>query len=154
MSTEPEVIHVHIGEAKLGAPHSVLKAILGSCVGIGLIWRKQNKIALAHCLLPEGKSQQKAKFVNEAVDSLLELIGASHDSWKEIEAVVAGGANMYQDIGPNGLRVGNLNIAAALKYLSEKKIKIIFQDTGKEHGRQLILDVDSGQYDVRILKGL
>ena len=154
MNTESEVIHVHIGEARLGAPHSVLKAILGSCVGIGLFWRSKNRVALAHCLLPEGKSQQKAKFVNEAVDSLLELLEAPAESWRELEAVIAGGANMYQEVGPNSLRVGHLNINAAIKYLSDKKIKIIFQDTGKDHGRQLILDVDSGQYDVRVLKGL
>ena len=154
MNTEPEVIHVHIGEAKLGTPHSVLKTILGSCVGIALIWREEKKVALAHCLLPEGKSNQKAKFVNEAVESLIDLLEVPAESWKYLEAVIAGGANMYHDVGPHSLRVGHLNITAALKFLSDKKIKIIFQDTGKEHGRQLIYDVDSGHYDVRILKGL
>ncbi|MEJ0004348.1 MAG: chemotaxis protein CheD [Pararobbsia sp.] len=46
---------VRIGEAK-AASHGVLKATLGSCVGIGLLWRARQRCALAHCLLPESPS--------------------------------------------------------------------------------------------------
>ena len=42
---------VRIGEAR-HATQGVLRATLGSCVGIGLIWRNQRRCVLAHCLLP------------------------------------------------------------------------------------------------------
>ncbi len=153
LSEETE-INVHIGEVKIGDSQTVLKAILGSCVGIGFIWRKAGKVALAHCLLPYGEDPvKKGKFVNQAIDSLLKILEVQNSQIREIEAVIAGGASMYEEIKVASLKIGDMNSKAVLECLREKKIHIIFQDLGLKHGRQLILS-GVGEYKVRILESL
>lgn len=154
ITNELDVIHVHIGEVKLGDSGSTLKAILGSCVGIGLIWKATGKIALAHCLLPHGEDTHKSgKFVNQAVETLLKILEVESSQLKELEAVVAGGASMYEEIGKGAMKVGQLNAQAAIEALESKKIRIVFKDLGNTFGRQLILNGQTGEYQVRILEG-
>ena len=45
---------IGISDLKVCRPPDVLVTYaLGSCVGIGMIWRNGRRCALAHCLLPE-----------------------------------------------------------------------------------------------------
>ncbi|MGA7816957.1 hypothetical protein [Caballeronia sp.] len=44
---------VRIGEVKTAGRDVILRATLGSCVGIGVLWRSRGLYALAHCLLPD-----------------------------------------------------------------------------------------------------
>ncbi len=53
IDTHPENINVHIGEIKIGKGNQVLHTLLGSCIGIGLLWPSQRLYGLAHCLLPK-----------------------------------------------------------------------------------------------------
>lgn len=152
MENKSEVIHVHIGQVKLGTETSVMKVILGSCVGIGLLWKNQKKLALAHCLLPEGQDKvSPGKFVNQAIQSLIDILEIKESQLWELEAIVVGGSNMYDD-GPAALRVGEMNGKAALKGLAEKRIRIIYQDLGSRLGRQLTINGLSGEYSVRMLE--
>ena len=151
---ERKLIHVHIGEIKLGDGDSLIKVILGSCVGIGLIWKKKGRVAVSHCLLPEGHSEDfPGRFVNEAVDNLCKIIGASEKDIPELEAVLAGGSSMHGQSHntPAMMRVGDMNVAAAIKYLGVKKIKIVFQDVGTKNGRQFNIDSKTGECYVRVL---
>ncbi|WP_175772532.1 hypothetical protein [Paraburkholderia phenazinium] len=51
--TEAREIQVHMCAIGIGQGHDVLRATLGSCVGIGLLWRERAIYGLAHCLLPD-----------------------------------------------------------------------------------------------------
>jgi len=74
---------------------SSLASALSSCKrcwapasGIGLIWKKRGRCALAHCLLPECPQMADefgARYVNQAVPSLLRLIGATEADYADIE---------------------------------------------------------------------
>lgn len=146
------VTHVHIGELKIGDEKVMLKSILGSCVGVGILWRAKGKVALAHCLLPEGKDPVlPGKYVDQAIDSLLRILGVKPSETFELEAVIAGGANNYEN-APAYLKVGEMNAQAALKYLKEKKIRVVFQDLGGRHGRQLVINGQTFEYHVEVLK--
>ena len=57
MPSAGQDIQVRMCEVKLGSGSDVLHAILGSCVGIGLLWRNRGLYAMAHCLLPESPSR-------------------------------------------------------------------------------------------------
>ena len=49
---EGDLAYVGMGEVRIGRRGEILRATLGSCIGIGVIWRQGGRCALAHCLLP------------------------------------------------------------------------------------------------------
>jgi chemotaxis protein CheD len=133
---------VATGEVKVGRRGEVLTALLGSCVAIGLIWRKGGRCALAHCLLPESPDATLrigARYVNQAVPSLLALLGAGQEDYADVQVIVAGGANM---LGAARLsrRVGNENAAAARRYLEQSGLHISHMDVGGRSGRTISIN--------------
>lgn len=142
-------IHVKIAEVKIGHPGDVLKATLGSCVGIAFIWRAKELFGLAHCLLPEAKVASTligAKFVSQAVPSLMALLKIKPENIKEIEVHIAGGGNMMSQLSRQNIdHIGTQNITAAEKYLEMNGFRIRSADVGGEEGRQMILDCTSGK---------
>ena len=149
-------IHVGIGEVKTGSSPSILKAILGSCVGIGFMVPSQNLFALAHCLLatnPNPASEEiSARSVEQAIPSLFKVLNLTKWDAPLIQAVVAGGASMNGESKFKILKVGEANIATALSLLQEYKVRIVHQDLGLFHGRQLIMNCTDGTYFIKELK--
>ena len=141
-------IHVKIGEVKVGHTGDVLKATLGSCVGIAFVWRRKGLFGLAHCLLPDAPETTfviSAKFVSQAVPSLMALLKVKPDDIKEIEVFYAGGGNMMSQLSKRNVdHIGLLNIAAAKKYLSANGFNYKELDVGGDVGRQIFVDCTSG----------
>jgi chemotaxis protein CheD len=146
-------LHVKMCEVRTGSGRQVLRTTLGSCVGIGLLWRGRDLCGLAHCLLPESSSRSaapSAKFVTDALPSLLQMMGAARADHAQLEAVIAGGACMVQPVrpAPYGL-IGEQNTQVATRLLTEAGIRVIHTDVGGTSGRQLSIDCHSQQYAVR-----
>jgi len=169
-------INVHIGEVKISQGGHELQTILGSCIGIALLWPKHGMFGLAHCLLPEQPASEKpglavdsknpsrrkatneaidsdivcgeGRYVDQAVDCLLSMMNTTH--LRDIRAVVAGGANMTKPgaLQPEKL-VGHLNAQCAIKQLKAKRIIIIDQDVGGEIGRKLTICGQDGSHIIR-----
>lgn len=149
-------VHVRMCEARAGQGDEILRTTLGSCVGIGLLWPDRQRCALAHCLLPEpprGSDPSTAKYVTDAVPTLLRLIGAEPVEHHELEAVVAGGACMVRQDrpAPYGL-IGEQNVHMAQRLLAEAGIRVVHTDTGGTSGRQLSIDCRTQHYAVRIFE--
>ncbi|MBK7889573.1 MAG: chemotaxis protein CheD [Bdellovibrionales bacterium] len=84
-------INVHIGEVKIAKNGEILKAILGSCVAIGILWEKRGVCGLAHCLLAENPEKTFAiggRFVDQAIPSLLALMKIRLENFGEIEVIL------------------------------------------------------------------
>jgi len=169
-------VNVHIGEVKITQGAQELQTILGSCIGIGLLWPKHGMYGLAHCLLPEQPTSEKSglavsskniqrienthktietdivcgegRYVDQAVDCLLSMMKTTH--LRDIRAVVAGGANMTKPgaLHPEKL-VGHLNAQSAIKQLKARRITIIDQDVGGEIGRKLSICSQNGSHIIR-----
>ena len=142
--------HVGMGQLSVGTHGEQLQALLGSCIGIGLLWKKGGRCGLAHCLLPEAPTLDGslgARYVNQAVPSLLRLMGVRQADYADIDVVLAGGASMF---GPrNGrLQIGRQNAEAAQKYLDQCGLHVSFCALGGRHGRQLLIDCASRSYAV------
>lgn len=142
-------ISVRIGEIKIANAEENIKAILGSCVGIALIWKKNNTKALAHCLLPHAPHDQvvhehlSGKYVSTAIPKMLELLNISKQRLNEIEAHIAGGANMLGQVSRiNRDQIGQQNIEAALHYLNTHGIAIKSSHIGGLQGRQIYIGHD------------
>ena len=142
--------HVGMGQLSVGTQGEQLQALLGSCIGIGFIWKNGPCCGLAHCLLPEAPGTDNAlgaRYVSQAVPSLLRLMGVRRADYPDIEVVLAGGASMF---GPrNGrLQIGRQNAEAAQKYLNQCGLHVSFCALGGRHGRQLLIDCASRSYAV------
>lgn len=157
----PVQLNVHIGQVKVARNGETLKALLGSCVGVGLLWRDRGIYGLAHCLLPESPAKTfeiGGRFVDQAVASLLALMRVHADDIPHVVAVVAGGGNMTNPgaANPNDL-VGSHNAAVAERELKKRGIVIADWDVGGEEGRTITINGQDGSHHVqrlpRILPG-
>lgn len=144
-------VQVGMGQLQAGARTDRLSALLGSCVGIGLIWKSRGRCALAHCLLPECAQMADefgARYVNQAVPSLLRLIGATEDDCGEIEVVLAGGATMLNGCSSR-LQIGQQNADAARKYLRKYGLNVTYCRLGGKCGRTITIDCANCSYTVQ-----
>ncbi|MBS1984477.1 MAG: chemotaxis protein CheD [Bdellovibrionales bacterium] len=149
-----EEIHVKIGEVKIGRKDKILKATLGSCVGIAFYWPERSLSGLAHCLLPaapQSTTEIGAKFVSQAVPSLIALMKITLEDIPSIQVSVVGGGNMMHQLArPNAQHIGEQNVAYAKAELHKRGFQIRLQETGGEVGRQVCLDGATGEITVRV----
>lgn len=146
-------IFVKIGELKTGRTDDVLKATLGSCVGIAFLWKKKGIYGLAHCLLPDGPDpiyRLSAKYVTAAVPSLIAKMEIAPEDFDDIEVHIAGGGNM-QDALTNRktVPIGLQNVEKARQVLKEKGFRILSEDVGGDMARQIIVRCETAQVTVR-----
>ena len=138
------------------APGILTTLGLGSCVGIAL-YDKHNKIAgLAHIMLPSSKeiqnNENKAKFADTGIDLLIEKMTREGARKEFLIAKIAGGAQMFSFNKNNSiLKIGERNVRATKKKLSELNIKIISEDTGGNYGRTIELNAEDGSLLVKTI---
>lgn len=159
-------VQVRMCELAVGSADEskILRATLGSCVGIGLLWRERSIYGLAHCLLPgppadvprmpnaaAGSSvlAASAKYVIDALPALLAMMNAAHAPEGQIEAVLAGGANMMQHRTPVHEPIGDQNARVAQQLLAQAGLRVVHVDVGGECGRQLTIDCGQHRYAIR-----
>jgi chemotaxis protein CheD len=138
-------LQVAMGQLKIGTRTEQLQALLGSCVGIGFIWKKRGICGLAHCLLPECPQMEQefgARYVNQAVPSLLRLIGATPADYADIEVILAGGATML-NLCSSRLQIGQQNADAARKHLRKRGLNVSYCRIGGKCGRTINIDCAS-----------
>lgn len=146
--------HVRIGQIKVGAGDEVLKTVLGSCVGIALLWPAKGKYALAHCLLPfaTGKDDRPSRYVDQAVPRMLELLEVGPDDISALVAVVGGGARMMEaDKVYLKFVVGDENLRMARKTLEEAGIHIVAFEPGVDRGTKMRIDCRTGGFEIERL---
>ncbi|GAB2841303.1 chemotaxis protein CheD [Pseudoduganella ginsengisoli] len=146
MAGEVIIRHVDMGKLLTGRGNDRLVAVLGSCVGLAFLWPKGQRCALAHCVLPNaplGENGMGARYVTQAVPSLLTAMGVTTADRPNVDVVLAGGASMF---GPGSaiMQVGRQNIVAALSTLQQFGLRVACSDLGGYAGRQLL--VDCGTY--------
>lgn len=149
-------VNVHIGEVKIARDGVVLKTILGSCVGIALLWKQGNVCGLAHCLLPQ--SPEKiftigARFVDQAIPSLLLMMKVKQEQYSELTAVIAGGGNMTSVTGNSKSEnlVGAKNFASAQALMKSLGIKILHSEAGGQEGRKMTVDSNTFAVDIKAI---
>lgn len=162
MTAAGAIVHVKIGHIECaGSPHT-LKATLGSCVGIALLWPQAGRAALAHCLLPSSALAAKAlhdraadvgpaRCVDQAVPALLALLDVPAGQRRQVQAHLAGGAHLRalaSSLRSTG--VGALNIRAAREALGAAGLRISGERVGGDLPIQIVVDcadlrVDSWQ---------
>lgn len=144
-----EDVEVHVGEMAAAQGSGTLCASgIGSCVIVTLYDRTRRVGALAHALLPtspgprdEKSSAGDTKYVDAAIDKMLERMSAYGVKKKNLEAKIAGGANMFAEFQSN---VGKDNVAAARAKLKAEGIELVGEVVGGHIGRSVEFCVASG----------
>lgn len=153
-----QILNVHIGEIKIAKNGETLKAILGSCVGIGFIWKKKGMCGLAHCLLPENPEKSFAisgRYVDQAIASLFAMMKIEDENINEIDVIFVGGGNMTNpNAQDNSKLVGGQNLQVAERELKKKGMNIIFMENGGCQGRKIIIDSLTCSFRVEVIPRL
>jgi chemotaxis protein CheD len=120
---------------------------LGSCIGLALIDRLSGVAGMAHIVLPEsnGSDAEPGKFADTALPAMLAQMQNSGAVTRRLEAVLAGGARMFE-LGE--MDIGARNAAAVKAGLARAGLKIRAAATGGNRGRTLRLTV--GAFEVTV----
>lgn len=151
-------VHVKIAEIHTGREGEILRATLGSCIGIAFVWKEKQLCALAHCFLPETETEQHligAKFVNQAIISMMKMMEIKKSDIPQIEVYLAGAGNMMNKILKNSnSQIGKNNEAAARKYLDYYGFKIKEARLGYNSGTKIKVNCTDYSIEWTVLEEL
>lgn len=149
-------INVGISDYKIAsAPDQLVTLGLGSCVGIALYAPKAKMGALSHIMLPDSRlfndTSNWMKFADLAIPRIVqELKAKTHEETLHVKIV--GGASMFAFSGTSSaLQIGQKNVEAVRRVLSDLGLTIMAEDVGGKLGRSMFVDLET--FDVRIRLG-
>lgn len=130
---------------------------LGSCIGLGFFDPYSKVGGMAHIVLPDSSKILKpnetvGKYADTAVPELLKkMLGLGADK-NRIIVKIAGGAQMFNtQEGANVLNIGLRNAVSVKAALSKEGLSLIKADTGGNKGRTFKLDVQTGDFTVKLI---
>lgn len=156
--TPANELHAQIGQVKIGRPGEYLHALLGSCIGIGVLHRDDEVYGLAHCLLsrsPDPIKKIGARHIDQAVFSLMKLMDIDEENRRRVNVFIAGGGNMTRaaDAASDEL-VGCVNSDFARQLLRQKRLRLIHEDVGGCNARKVIIDCTTGEFEINSIPRL
>ncbi|MFK7928525.1 MAG: chemotaxis protein CheD [Myxococcota bacterium] len=135
---------VKMGDGHVAAAPWRIETVLGSCLGIALVWRRQAIYGMAHVVLPRCTNPddpRKTRYGDTAVPYLLETMGVPRSQWKDVRAVLAGGSQIFQE---GKTHVGASNDESVRASLRSHRIRVIGEDTGGTTPRRLVINTSTG----------
>lgn len=120
---------------------------LGSCIGLALIDSVAGVAGMAHIVLPEanGADPEPGKFADSAVPALIARVQRAGGVVRRLDAVLAGGACMFE-LGE--LDIGARNAEATKAALARAGVRLQAAQTGGHRGRTMRLTI--GQFHVTV----
>jgi chemotaxis protein CheD len=165
--TEPEdeltEVYLQPGEMFFAREPTIIRTLLGSCVGV-TFWSKRLGIgAMCHGMLPECPKHPSKKLPPEVgyryVDFSIRGIARKFDELgarrSEVQVKLFGGADVLLG-GPGTLdrpTVGSLNCDSALDVLSAEGFQVTASSLRGTSGLNIHFDTGNGEVQLRRLKG-
>lgn len=150
-----EVIKVGMADLKTCSGENAVTTLgLGSCVGIAIRDPVTGIGGLAHIMLPESaeirNNSNRSKFADTGIEDLVSEIVKLGGNRGRLVAKIAGGAQMFSVGNKNDtIRIGERNVLASKKKLSDMKIPLLAEDTGNTYGRTVVFYPKSGELRIR-----
>lgn len=150
-----EVIKVGMADMQVcSAPDAVTTLGLGSCIGIAIRDPGTGIGGLVHIMLPDSKeiknNSNRPKFADTGIEDLVNAIVRKGANRSRLVAKIAGGAQMFAFGGKSDMiRVGERNVVASKKKLSELRIPLLAEDTGNTYGRTVVFYPETGDFRIR-----
>lgn len=149
----PEV-YVQPGESHLVKEPTILRTVLGSCVGIAFRIPRIGIAALCHPMLPSYPLKPPTdrslaagrRYVDFAIRDLARQFDSLGASRSEIEVKLFGGGDVLLVVNPASRpTVGSLNCVAALKILEGEGFKVAASSLGGTCGINLLFNTLTGE---------
>jgi chemotaxis protein CheD len=144
-------IDLQPGQIYLARNPTILKTILGSCVGATFWSARLGAGALCHGILPRcppGVAPSEGyRYVDYSIRHLAQQFDALGASRQELEVKLFGGA----DVLPVAVRaidkptIGALNCRRALEVLEEEGLRVLASDLGGKRGRTIRFHTGTGE---------
>jgi chemotaxis protein CheD len=149
------MVSVLIGRWAVASAPTVIRTLLGSCVGVVLYDRPSRLGGVAHVVLPDsrGSADQPGKYADTAIPALIDDMerAAGRRLRPRLTAKLFGGASMFQ--GGASIDIGGSNQVACERVLAELGVPVVARDLGGETGRRLTFATATGIVAVRIPGG-
>ncbi|MBU0479585.1 MAG: chemotaxis protein CheD [Proteobacteria bacterium] len=136
------------------ASPACVSTVLGSCVTLTMLVRRLELASVCHAQLPYCKTpgscattcSEKYKFVDCAITRMLESFTGCGAALSEIEIKIFGGADGIRGDTPGGqsIRIGKMNIEAAIRTLRQRELKPVSGDVGGSRGRKIYFLTPTG----------
>lgn len=154
-------IYVQPGESYVVSDSTVLRTVLGSCIGIVFYAGRKHVAGFCHPMLPRHPGAhtldmaRSRRYVDFAIRDLLREFESRGVRRNEITVKVFGGADVLKVVNAHSKpTVGKLNSEAALQVLGEEGLKITASKIGGKSGLTIKFNSDSGDVLVRRLSEL
>jgi chemotaxis protein CheD len=146
------------GESRIVSGPSVLKTVLGSCVGITFHVPRLNASALCHPMLPTHASRSPVRsdpvsarrYVDYVIRELAQEFDALGARRAEVEVKVFGGADVLAS-SRKAATVGTMNAETALRVLKEEGFTVIASRLGGTRGIFIEFNTRTGEVLLRQL---
>ena len=152
MSETP--ITAAVGEIRIGNSPGVLRALgIGSCVTIAIYDPHLKLGGMGHALLPYAADARNSnplpgKYADSATIQLIQMLVKKGANRTRLISKLAGGAKMFELLKTQKkviLDIGSRNVQSARDSLKKANIPIVAEDVGKNYGRTVIFELDSGK---------
>lgn len=145
---------IRVGVADAAATNgekTIVTSGLGSCVGIAL-YDDSGVGGLLHAMLPEAPEPLEnggnpRKYVDSGIKRLLEEMAALGADRRSVRAKLTGGSSML-DLGEDK-PVGDMNVEAARRVLTDADIELVADETGGDSGRSVAFSPKTGTLRIK-----
>lgn len=150
-----EVIKVGMADYKTCRGDDAVTTLgLGSCVGIAIRDPVTGIGGLAHIMLPDSteikNNSNRPKFADTGIEDMVKELISMGAGRTRLVAKIAGGAQMFAFGSKSDMiRVGERNVIASKKKLSQLKIPLLAEDTGDSYGRTVIFYPKTGEFHIK-----
>ncbi len=145
---------IGIGDFKVcKKPDVLVTYALGSCVGICLLDEMSGVGGLSHIMLPDSTtavngSATPMRFADTAIPMMIRKMESMGAVKSRLRGKIAGGATMFA-IASDKFNIGERNVTAVKKVLSQLRIPIIAEDIGENFGRTVFFYTETGTMEIR-----
>lgn len=144
---------INVGVSQIGVAEnpSVLRTILGSCVGVCVYDRMKKMGGLAHILLPNNPGDgNPEKYADTAIPKMLERLMKDGCKKEFLSAKLAGGASMFKFNANISLgQIGERNIEICKSILEKYGVPVLAEDVGGNAGRVIDFFLEDGRLKVK-----
>ena len=151
-----EIIKVGMADWKICSGQDGVTTLgLGSCVGIAIRDPGTGIGGLAHIMLPDSteirNNLNRPKFADTGIADMVDAMVKEGANRNKLVAKIAGGAQMFAfgSSKSDMIRVGERNVLASKKKLSEMNIPLLAEDTGETYGRTVVFYPENGNFLIR-----
>jgi chemotaxis protein CheD len=155
--TEAAEVYLQPGELFFAQQSTVIRTILGSCVGATFWSSKRGIGALFHAQLPKSPNPTSTasggRYVDSSIREIARRFDHTHVPRSEVEVKVFGGADVLRGVSdsPGRPTVGSLNCDAALESLSKEGFMVVASSLRGTRGRKIQFHTGTGEVLVRNL---